>query len=364
MKKLAIHLFGHLRTYEMTCKSFYDNIVNPNIKDGWKIDIFIHTWDTLSSSVGSWHRGRHDFDERKLTKIDIDKLYQIYHPKKISIETLEKEYGLHITVRRVNELREEYEKQNNINYDYVLFTRPDIIFFKEFRLSYYLDLYSQSPLKNIGLPEKFIMCASRILENFPLYDPRWTPANDILWFTKASNFCVPNAEDKDKIKIYLKYRIGIECDIKRLVGYECSREKDHIVNFKITQLNQDQSKISLRTKYGTAKARIQNQLSYKLGQAMIINSKSILGYIRMPFVLSYIKDKHKQEQKNYQEKIKKDPSLALPPLESYPDYKEALKEKECLTYKLGQALIQANKTWYGGGYIKLLFEIRKLKKQS
>lgn len=116
-----------------------------------------------------------------------------------------------------------------------------------------------------------------------------------------------------------------------------------------------------RFKYGKAKNRIQNQLSYKLGQAMIINSKSFLGYIRMLFVLSYIKDKHKQEQKIYQEKIKKDPSLKLPPLESYPDYKEALKEKECLTYKLGEALIKANNKWYGGGYIKLLLEIRKLK---
>ncbi|EEU8400263.1 alpha-2,3-sialyltransferase [Campylobacter lari] len=185
----------------------------------------------------------------------------------------------------------------------------------------------------------------------------------MLWFTKVSNFCVPNAEDKDKIKIYLKYRIGIECDIKRPIGYECSREKDHIINFEITQLNQVQSKLSFQTKYGTAKSRIQNQLSYKLGQAMIVNSKSILGYIRMPFVLSYIKDKHKQEQKIYQEKIKKNPLLALPPLKSYLDYKEALKEKECFTYKLGQALIQANKTWYKGGYIKLLFEVRKLKRE-
>ncbi|MFG5105195.1 hypothetical protein O8I56_03265 [Campylobacter lari] len=124
------------------------------------------------------------------------------------------------------------------------------------------------------------------------------------------------------------------------------------------------SKLSFQTKHGTAKSRIQNQLSYKLGQAMIANSKSFLGYIRMPFVLSYIYDKHKQEQKIYQEKIKKDPSLALPPLESYPDYKEALKEKECLTYKLGQALIKANKTWYKGGYVKLWFEIKKYKKQK
>ncbi|EOI1782509.1 hypothetical protein ACMGXP_001787 [Campylobacter coli] len=113
----------------------------------------------------------------------------------------------------------------------------------------------------------------------------------------------------------------------------------------------------------SAKIRIQNQLSYKLGQAMIVNSKSMLGYIRMPFVLSYIYDKHKQEQKIYQEKIKKDSSLILPPLESYPDYKEALKEKKCFTYKLGQELIKANKNWYGGGYIKLLLEIRKLKRE-
>ncbi|EDP4343682.1 hypothetical protein GY418_001725, partial [Campylobacter jejuni] len=48
-------------------------------------------------------------------------------------------------------------------------------------------------------------------------------------------------------------------------------------------------------------------------------------------------------------KIKKNPNLALPPLETYPDYKEALKEKECFTYKLGEALIQASQNWYRGG---------------
>ena len=111
----------------------------------------------------------------------------------------------------------------------------------------------------------------------------------------------------------------------------------------------------------TAKDRIHNHLSYKLGQAMIENSKSLLGYIRMPYVLSYIKDKHKQEQQQYQEAIKKNPNLKLPNLESYPDYQESLKEKECLTYKLGEAFIKADKTWYKGGYVKLWFEVRRLK---
>ncbi|HEP7853012.1 TPA: hypothetical protein VDS82_001809 [Campylobacter coli] len=129
---------------------------------------------------------------------------------------------------------------------------------------------------------------------------------------------------------------------------------------KSTQLNQLQSKLSFQTKYGTAKTRIQNQLSYKLGQAMIINSKSLLGYLIMPMILLNIIISHKQAQKAYKLKIKKNPNLALPPLESYPDYKEALKEKECSTYKLGEALIKASNNWYGGGYIKLWFEMRKI----
>ncbi|HED5354100.1 TPA: alpha-2,3-sialyltransferase, partial [Campylobacter jejuni] len=107
----------------------------------------------------------------------------------------------------------------------------------------------------------------------------------------------------------------------------------------------------------TAKARIQNQLSYKLGQAMIVNSKSLSGYLIMLIALLSITISHKQEQKIYQEKIKKDPSLKLPPLESYLYYQQALKLKNHLSYKLGQALIKAHKNWYKGGYIKFWFDL-------
>ncbi|ENU2811184.1 glycosyltransferase family 2 protein, partial [Campylobacter coli] len=120
------------------------------------------------------------------------------------------------------------------------------------------------------------------------------------------------------------------------------------------QLNQLQSKLSFQSQHGTAKQRIQNQLSYKLGQTMIVNSKNIFGILFMPVYIISTLLSHKQEQKIYQEKIKKDPSLKLPSLESYPDYKEALKFKNHLSYKLGQALIKANKTWYKGGYVRFL----------
>ncbi|AJC90175.1 SGNH/GDSL hydrolase family protein [Campylobacter subantarcticus] len=171
------------------------------------------------------------------------------------------------------------------------------------------------------------------------------------------------SQEKDKIQqdnIVLKQTLN-SLPIKKQ-QLEISNLEQDLINKKL-QTRQLSKKLGIRMNDfmpkitminpASAKARIQNQLSYKLGQAMIVNSKSFLGYIRMPFVLSYIKDKHKQEQKIYQEKIKKDPSLALPPLESYPDYQEALKLKNHLSYKLGQALMQANKTWYGGGVYQI-----------
>ncbi|EGK8023257.1 hypothetical protein IO403_001439 [Campylobacter lari] len=113
----------------------------------------------------------------------------------------------------------------------------------------------------------------------------------------------------------------------------------------------------------SAKQRIYNHLSYKLGFCAIKNSKTFLGWITMPITLLSILIAHKQEQKIYQEKIQQNPSLRLPSLESYIDYQEAKKEENSFTYKLGQAIINANKTWYKGGYVRLIFEIRKLKEE-
>ncbi|MCR8687307.1 glycosyltransferase family 2 protein, partial [Campylobacter sp. 1569] len=121
------------------------------------------------------------------------------------------------------------------------------------------------------------------------------------------------------------------------------------INSQLIQIQKKNHELIFYSKYGTAKTRIKNQLSYKLGQAMIVNSKSFLDYLIIPVILLSIMISHKQEKKIYHKKIKKDPSLILPPLEQYPDYQEAVKYKNHLSYKLGQALIQANKTWYGGG---------------
>lgn len=107
--------------------------------------------------------------------------------------------------------------------------------------------------------------------------------------------------------------------------------------------------------------RIRYHLSYKLGYAIVQNYNSLLGKIKLPFILIIIALKHKNRQKEYIKIIKSKPYLKVPPIEIYKDYKEAIKEKQSIPYKLGEALIKANKNWYKGGYIKFIFETIKIK---
>lgn len=115
--------------------------------------------------------------------------------------------------------------------------------------------------------------------------------------------------------------------------------------------------IEKKANIGAAK-RIKNQLSYKLGFAMIEHSKSISGILKMPFALKYITKKHKQEQEKFREQ-----NIKLPALETYADYQEALKFKEHLSYKLGSALIEAYNNPWGGGLFLLPFKICSIVKK-
>lgn len=109
--------------------------------------------------------------------------------------------------------------------------------------------------------------------------------------------------------------------------------------------------------------RIKNTLSYKLGKKMIDNSKNLVGWIKMPFSLYYISFAHKKSRNTYNMLLEINQELKLPKLESYADYKEALKYKEHLSFKLGQALIESQKVG-GGGIIKFIFcDVPRLKRE-
>ncbi|WP_104722618.1 glycosyltransferase family 2 protein [Helicobacter mesocricetorum] len=85
--------------------------------------------------------------------------------------------------------------------------------------------------------------------------------------------------------------------------------------------------------------RVKNHLAYKLGKA-IINAKSPLKILKLPFTLIKIIQTHKFESKVLKTLYKTHPQLKLPALENYADYEEALKVKEHLSYRLGEAMLK------------------------
>ncbi|ENU2814858.1 hypothetical protein ACE4MU_000023 [Campylobacter jejuni] len=347
-KRLAIQLYGHVRTFEYTSKNFFKNIVNPNLKDGYKVDIFFYTWNEFNRKTKSWHDHDISFptmNNKKLSQNDITTLLKIYNPKLYEISELpENEHGMLASYNKGRELRKKYEKMMNIKYDIILTTRFDMLFHKEMSIDYYLNLYKNGELSHFPLSNRFCFFSTSLFR-LGVIDFRYINEGTLFFFSNSDiEYNEAYTETDNLLKIILSYNVLSEYDILR----ESQVLK---VNNKNKPSNQTD-----KNHYRKAKSRIQNHLSYKLGQALIENSKSILGYIRMPYVLLYIKDKHKFEQKAYEEKIKENPNLALPPLETYPDYNEALKEKECFTYKLGEALIQASKNWYGGGVYQICIQ--------
>lgn len=92
--------------------------------------------------------------------------------------------------------------------------------------------------------------------------------------------------------------------------------------------------------YSGASLRVKNQLSYKLGSEILSIRNNFPKIFILPFTLLYLGLNHKKNQKFYKAMIKINPDLALPPLEIYVDYSEALKCKKHLSYMLGSALLK------------------------
>lgn len=345
-KKLAICFFGCARTYEKTYKNFFKFIVEPNQKDGWEIDIFIHTWDVFEKSGFAWHNNSFpSLDNKKLSDEDILHIKSIYDPKRICVEHLGDCYGAYKSKKKLAEVVLDYEQKQNIKYQYYITTRMDILFCTPFRIDMYLNLYDDGKVNKLKLPNKHIFTPFNPFVRMPVIDSRYINEGSLIC---ASNFIFEGLEPEGNpgsFVILVNYLLYQDFFLQREnFIYGLARNKAYqkkLLDTKIQALTEENKK--LIRKIFSAKRRIKNHLAYKLGQAMIFNSKSFLGYIRMPYVLSYIKAKHKAEQKDYETKIAKNPNLKLPKLESYDDYKEALKIQSYFSYKLGSALIKRNK---------------------
>lgn len=164
--KVAIQLYGHTRSYKQTYKNLKKYIIEPNQKRGFQFDIFIHTWDELDASQKTWHykKSRKNMG-KKLKKSEIQKIEKYYHPSVISVTPqqklntkdleimkqnnlnmnfMEMVKNVSYSIKKVNEIRKAYSKKNHIEYDFIIQTRPDILFTRELDLS-----RIPLPLKNV-----------------------------------------------------------------------------------------------------------------------------------------------------------------------------------------------------------------------
>ncbi len=141
--RTAVCLSGHLRTFRDTYRSFNRNIIEPT-----KADVFIHTWETINSKDPTWWSEVGDGKSyHEITENCLDEIKNYYKPKKITIEEskdfyddkylkinresfckLENIYSMMYSIKKSNELRKEYQSENNLEYDVVVRCRTDLEF--------------------------------------------------------------------------------------------------------------------------------------------------------------------------------------------------------------------------------------------
>ena len=204
-KRIAIQLFGHLRTFEHTFYSFDKFLLQENILDGYEIDIFIHTWDELDHSTVNYRNLEGiSLTEQPLTEETLSIVNNLYLPKKIVIESqlncdndvliekigkfprakkgcLNNSYSIYM----VNKLRNEYELENNNYYDWVVTTRPDILFKSAFRIDNIISCYSKFDLQ---MPNNVIFHGFNPFgRGNMIEDPRFLAGSDLIFFGKPKD---------------------------------------------------------------------------------------------------------------------------------------------------------------------------------
>lgn len=139
--KIALCLSGQLRFLE---HGYYENIL-PFILDGNSVDVFIHTWTVDDEQDGKSYINGGGFPMGSpVTKQSMLQVMELYNPVKCLIQkqipfengkyperTLpgiksHNLFSMFYSIYKSNQLKKEYEKENNFTYDIVIRCRFDI----------------------------------------------------------------------------------------------------------------------------------------------------------------------------------------------------------------------------------------------
>lgn len=196
--KIAVCLFGHIRTYRYCCEFFRKHLLSL-----YDCDVFMHTWSSIESTTVTWHN---DKIKENISVLDKkQELIELYNLKSIFIETQDEkteEYGyihvsfsgfdeiktqsiwavrcLHHSIQKSFELMEKYAFENETKYDFVVFIRPDILLHKDFEISRFT--YG---LEKTDIDSSFFF-SSLIQPHTRANDLSMAHANDLIFFATPS----------------------------------------------------------------------------------------------------------------------------------------------------------------------------------
>lgn len=168
--KIAIQLFGHMRTFQKCSLSLFSNLIQY-----YDCDLFIHTWSDLNYKVSEPldSQQQEKFKEKILNEyqpklLKIEKQSPFDHETLLSPDHMLKDQGFLSTPQdgitnmlysmyTVNQLRKSHEHLYNIKYDYVIFIRPDIMLHEQFNISLYEQEFLFNPNTVVAFLDRLLL---------------------------------------------------------------------------------------------------------------------------------------------------------------------------------------------------------------
>ena len=171
--KIAVQLYGHLRSFERCAPA-----LRRHLLDHYDCDVFIHTWDRTEHATRSWYADSIRAEPDDVDTTILAKVSQLYALKSIKVEAQDfldepGHFGtdpkLQISLQglkymtygqyQANLLRETYQRENSRCYDYVVVTRPDVMPLADLDLSAYQHEFAFNNRCSVHLihePETYI----------------------------------------------------------------------------------------------------------------------------------------------------------------------------------------------------------------
>ena len=227
--RIALCLSGQPRGIPTSCKEIINNIINVNDN----VDVFLHAWyDPLD--VGNPYGSAQPLQDNRVGTVqnDTDKiLLETFKPKRSIIEpqrafpftekfksapTARQEViaSIFYTMWKANELKKEYESENDFKYDCVIRTRYDLHYHSPIMIKDYSNILKEK----IVVPERY----QRDQDNIPWN--KLKPMVDIFAFSSSENMdtfssVYPNLEELNKAinppygEVYLGYHTRLKNNI-------------------------------------------------------------------------------------------------------------------------------------------------------